>query len=80
MIEVDHTLLTPDALDNLLLDIITRQSTDYGEFEIDIVSKKNQLIQKLETGEALIVYYINEGFCDIIKTDGMKACLLQVPV
>ena len=72
MIEIDHTLLTTVALDNLLSDIITRQSTDYGEFEVNFVDKKKQLLQKLETGEIIIVYCSKEGFCDIIKAEVIR--------
>lgn len=67
MIEINHSLLSPEALDNLILSIITRQSTDYGEHEITIHNKKNQLLQKLKNKEAIIVYFSEEGFCDIVN-------------
>lgn len=69
MIEVDHTLLAPDTLDNLIIDVITRQTTDYGDNEMSIVNKKNQLRRKLERGEAVIIYSTEEGFCNIIRSD-----------
>jgi hypothetical protein len=40
MIEIDHVLLSKEALENLIIDIITRQATDYGEHELDIQIKK----------------------------------------
>ena len=72
MIEVDHTLLSPEALENLIIDIITRQATDYGEYETDIQIKKMQLISKLVSGEAVIVYSSKEECCDIIKIEDFK--------
>ena len=69
MIEIDHTLLEPDTLDNLIVDVITRQTTDYGDNEMSIANKKNQLLRKLERGEAVIVYSTQEGFCNIISSD-----------
>ncbi|CEG56854.1 YheU family protein [Legionella fallonii] len=36
MIKIDHTLLSEEALENLIINIITRQGIDYGEYEIDI--------------------------------------------
>lgn len=72
MIEINHTLLSDEALDNLVIDIITRHSTDYGEFEMDFITKKNQLLRKLEEGEVVIMYYPNEGFCNIIQSDEIK--------
>lgn len=69
MIKVDHTLLSEEALDNLIIDIITRQGTDYGEYEIDIQVKKKQLLGNLLSGDAVIVFSPQEETCDIIKQD-----------
>ncbi|MCL9685063.1 YheU family protein [Legionella maioricensis] len=69
MIEIDHTLLSKDALDNLIIEIITRQATDYGEYELDIQTKKNQLMKKLQNGDAVIVYSSREEICDIIRVE-----------
>jgi len=69
MIKIDHTLLSAEALDNLLVEIITRQTTDYGEHETAIQAKKNQLTRKLQTGDAVIVYSEEEEICDIIRSD-----------
>jgi uncharacterized protein len=69
MIEIDHTLLSEEALDNLIIDIITRQGTDYGEYEIDIQVKKKQLLHKLLSGDAVIVFSSKEDTCDIIKQE-----------
>ncbi|WP_347252448.1 YheU family protein [Legionella sp.] len=66
MIEIDYSLLSQEALDNLISEVITRQSTDYGEQEVSFITKKAELLQKLESGEAIIVYHSKEGICDII--------------
>lgn len=72
MIEIDHTLLSKDALDNLIVEIITRQATDYGEYELDIQIKKKQLMKKLQSGDAVIVYSSKEEICDIIRVEEFK--------
>ncbi|MCW8399319.1 YheU family protein [Legionella sp. PATHC038] len=69
MIEIDHTLLSEEALNNLIFDIITRQGTDYGEYEIGIEVKKKQLLRKLLSGDAVIVYSSKEDTCDIIRQE-----------
>lgn len=69
MIEIDHTLLSEEALDNLIIDIITRQGTDYGEYEIDIQVKKRQLLHNLLSGDAVIVFSSKEDTCDIIRQE-----------
>lgn len=69
MIEIDHTLLSEEALDNLIIDIITRQGTDYGEYEVDIQVKKKQLLHNLHSGKAVIVYCAKEETCGIIRQE-----------
>lgn len=73
MIEIDHTLLSDEALENLIIDVITRQTTDYGEYEVIIQVKKKQLKQRLISGEAIIIYNAKEDCCDIIKADVFKS-------
>lgn len=77
MIEIDYTLLSPDALDNLILEIITREGTDYGEYEIDIQIKKKQLLSKLISGDAVIVYLPNDECCDIVRVEDFKQASLH---
>lgn len=72
MLEIDHTLLSADTLENLLIDIITRQTTDYGEHAVDIQTKKNQLKGKLLSGDAVIVYNSKDENCDIIRAEDFK--------
>jgi uncharacterized protein YheU (UPF0270 family) len=67
MIEIDYTLLSEEALENLIIEVISRQGTDYGEYEIDIQVKKKQLLHNLSTGNAVIVYSPKEDTCDIIN-------------
>ncbi len=69
MIEVDHTLLSDAALENLILEVITRQSTDYGEHEVAIQIKKEQLTRKIKSGLAVIAYSSEEHVCDIISAE-----------
>jgi uncharacterized protein YheU (UPF0270 family) len=54
MIEIDYQLLSKDAVDNLIIEYITRAATDYGEYEVDVAKKKSQILAKLEKGEAVI--------------------------
>ncbi|MBN9230251.1 MAG: hypothetical protein BGO90_04120 [Legionella sp. 40-6] len=69
MIEIDHTLLSLEALDNLVMDVITRQGTDYGEYEVDILVKKKQLLAQLQLGKAVVVYLSEEEYCTIVTRE-----------
>ena len=69
MIEIDPSLLSKAALDNLISEVITRQGTDYGHNEITIELKAEQLRRKIEQGLAIIIYSAKEHFCDIVSID-----------
>jgi uncharacterized protein len=69
MIKINHALLSDEALDTLIMEVITRQGTDYGDYEIDIEKKKIQLTHQLNNGIAVIAYSDEENVCDIIKID-----------
>ena len=72
MIEISHTLLSDETLDNLIMEVITREGTDYGEHEVGIEIKKKQLTHQLKNGIAVIVYSDEENICDIIKVEDFK--------
>ena len=67
MIEIDYRLLNPDTLDNLLAEISLRKSGDYGEIEVPLVERKQRLLKQLELGSAVIMYFSDEGFCDLVN-------------
>ncbi|HAU1484598.1 TPA: YheU family protein [Legionella pneumophila] len=69
MIEIDPSLLSRVALDNLISEVITRQGTDYGHNEIALELKTEQLRRKIEQGLAIIIYSAKEHFCDIVSVD-----------
>ncbi|MDI1352376.1 MAG: YheU family protein [bacterium] len=72
MIEINYTLLSDEALEQLIIEIITRQGTDYGEYEVDIAVKKDQLKRKLVSGDAVIVYSTKEEHCDIVRKEDFQ--------
>ena len=48
--------LSPEALDGVIREFISRNGTDYGEFEASAEAKFRQVKQKLENGLAVLVY------------------------
>lgn len=48
--------IAPETLESLLREFVLREGTDYGEIEISIQDKIDQVKQQLETGEAVIVF------------------------
>lgn len=45
-----------DTLDNLIKEFILREGTDYGEYEVSLTEKVEQVRKQIEAGDAVIVF------------------------
>jgi uncharacterized protein len=48
--------IDPETLNSLVREFILREGTDYGELEIDLETKIEQVMKQLQSNEAMIVY------------------------
>ncbi|OOF54647.1 hypothetical protein BKK56_08565 [Rodentibacter genomosp. 2] len=48
--------LESETLDNIVESVILREGTDYGAEEIPLARKKEQLLEKIRNGSAVIVW------------------------
>ncbi|KOO02005.1 YheU family protein [Vibrio nereis] len=48
--------IAPDTLENLIKEFVLREGTDYGEQEISLQDKIDQIKAQLESGEAVVVF------------------------
>ncbi|OOF78083.1 MULTISPECIES: YheU family protein [Rodentibacter] len=48
--------LEPATLDNIVESVILREGTDYGAEEIPLARKKEQLLEKIRNGSAVIIW------------------------
>lgn len=53
---IPYQQLSPDTLDNLIEQFILREGTDYGDVEVDLITKVEQIKRQLKAGEVVIVY------------------------
>ncbi|MCF7981708.1 MAG: YheU family protein [Pseudomonadales bacterium] len=67
--EIPFQALNPDTLNNLIQELVTRDGTDYGESEISLAEKVEQVKLKLMSGEALILYDEQLETCEIRLKD-----------
>ncbi len=67
-VQVPYQSLNPDTLRILVEDFVTREGTDYGDQEISLESKVQQVIGQLRLGAARIVYDGDTESCTISKT------------
>lgn len=58
-----------DSLKNLITGFVLREGTDYGEQEVDLEVKVEQVLGALNSGEAVVVYSeLDESFDIVNKT------------
>lgn len=48
--------IDPETLDNLIREFVLREGTDYGDVEVSLQNKIDQIRSQLESGEAVVVY------------------------
>lgn len=67
--------LSPDALQGLIEEFITREGTDYGEVEWSLEQKVGQVRAQLQRGDAVIVFDIVAESCTIMPRDQARQWL-----
>jgi hypothetical protein len=66
---IPHRMLSPEALQGLLEEFVTRDGTDYGEREASLQAKVVQVWCQLDLGIVVIVFNEPEGTCSIVAKD-----------
>lgn len=67
--------LSPEALQGLIEEFITREGTDYGEVEWSLSDKVEQVRGQLRRGEAVIVFDIAAESCTLMPRDQARLWL-----
>jgi uncharacterized protein len=55
-IVIPYQELSPDALKGVIEEFITREGTDYGDYEYTFMEKYDQVLRLLKTGRAFICF------------------------
>jgi uncharacterized protein YheU (UPF0270 family) len=66
---IPHHMLSPEALEGIIEEFITREGTDYGEYEVDLEAKAAQVQKQLDDGTAVIVFNAEDSSCTILPKD-----------
>ena len=66
---IPYAEIQPDTLISLIEEFVSRDGTDYGEQEISLADKVEQVRAKLVSGEALILFSESTGQCNIVSKD-----------
>lgn len=66
---IPYDQLNPDTLQSLVEEFVSRDGTDYGDKEVPLVVKVEQVMSKLKSGEAVILFSESKGLCNIVRKD-----------
>jgi uncharacterized protein YheU (UPF0270 family) len=68
-LKIPYDQLSPDALKGVIEEFVTRDGTDYGEHEVPLETKINQVLTQLKNGRAVIVFDPESETCNIMRAD-----------
>ena len=64
--QIPKDAISPDALDGLVEEFVTRDGTDYGTVERSLGEKKSAVMALLNCGDAAIVFDADSETCNIV--------------
>ena len=68
-LKIPYDQLSPEALNGVIEEFVTRDGTDYGEFEVPLETKISQVLGQLKSGKAVIVFDQATETCNILNSD-----------
>ena len=66
---IPYDKLSPEALQGLIAEFVTRDGTDYGEREVSLRSKVAQIRRQLEAGKSVILYNTEDSSTAIVMKE-----------
>lgn len=66
--EIPHRRLSPETLQALIEEFVLREGTDYGEHEVSLEQKYQQIMKQLDRGDIAIAFDPITESCNIIRT------------
>lgn len=68
-LKIPYDQLSPEALQGVIEEFVTRDGTDYGEREISLETKVCQVLSQLKSGKAIIVFDQKTETCTVLRND-----------
>ncbi|NOX32333.1 MAG: YheU family protein [Deltaproteobacteria bacterium] len=66
---IPYNQLSPEALNGVVEEFVTRDGTDYGEIEVSLETKISQVLDQLKSDKAVVVFDQKSETCTILKSD-----------
>ena len=61
VIPIPYQRLSPEALDAVIEEFVTREGTDYGEYDYSLDDKKQHILKQLQSGKATLLFDPDAG-------------------
>lgn len=75
LLEIPPSRLSPEVLGALLEEFASRDGTDYGDRELSLGAKVQQLRGQLDTGELVLLYDGDSETWDLLSRDSARVLL-----
>ena len=66
---IPYQELDKHTLQNLIKEFVLREGTDYGETEVSLDTKVNQVLEQIKSGKLVITYSEEYESVDISRAD-----------
>lgn len=76
---VPHQQISPDALQGLIEEYITRDGTDYGAQEFSLAQKVQQVQQQMERGDVVVVFDVATESVSLLNSRDAREFIQQHP-
>ncbi len=70
---IPYQSLSPEALDGVIIEFVSREGTEYGAVEVPLASKVESVRTQLKEGSAVIVFDADLDSCNIVPADSLPA-------
>jgi uncharacterized protein YheU (UPF0270 family) len=68
-LKIPYAHLNPETLHGVIEEFVTRDGADYGEIEVSLETKIQQVLNQLKSGKAVIVFDQESETCNILVSD-----------
>ncbi|MCC4275943.1 YheU family protein [Marinomonas communis] len=64
--------LAPETLDNVLSDIVSRDGTDYGDYDLSLDKKREQALRALKSGDAVLLFDTESETIQLVSKSALQ--------
>lgn len=69
VLRVPYDRLSPDALNGIVEEFVSREGTDYGDYNFSFDDKKEQVYQQIRCGQVVILFDPVGETCQLAMAD-----------